>query len=67
MVCEHTLEKHPPSQKEQNRQNHGIMAEAAVQLSKMVEHPNQSQPNPGPLADGTPCTVRVPVGSVARR
>ena len=43
------------------------MAEAAVQLSKMVEHPNQSQPNPGPLADGTPCTVRVPVGSVARR
>ena len=25
MVCEHTLEKQPPSQKEQNWQNQGIM------------------------------------------
>ena len=25
MVCEHTLEKQPTSQKEQNRQNQGIM------------------------------------------
>ena len=26
------------------------------QLGKMMEHPNQSQPNPGLRADGTPCT-----------
>ena len=25
-------------------------------LGKIVEHPNQSQPNLGPRADGTPCT-----------
>ena len=25
------------------------------QLGKMVEHPNQHQPDPGALADGTPC------------
>ena len=35
----------------------GNFAEAAGQLVKMVEHPNQSQPNlVGPRADGTPCT-----------
>ena len=34
----------------------GNSAEAAGQLGKKVEHPNQSQPNPGPRADGTPCT-----------
>ena len=28
----------------------------AVQLGKMVEHPNHSQPNPGPGADESPCT-----------
>ena len=33
----------------------GNLAEAAVQLGKKVEHPNKSQPNPGPQADGTPC------------
>ena len=26
------------------------------QLGKMVEHPNQIQPNPGTQADGTPCS-----------
>ena len=31
------------------------LAEAAVQLGKMVEHPNQSQPNPGLRADESPC------------
>ena len=35
----------------------GNLAEAAEQLAKMVEHPNQSQPNPGPRADGTPCSM----------
>ena len=34
----------------------GNLAEAAGQMGKMVEHPNQNQPNPGPQADGTPCT-----------
>ena len=33
----------------------GNLAEVAGQPGKMVEHPNQSQPNPGPQADGTPC------------
>ena len=33
------------------------LAVAAGQLGKMVEHTNQSQHNPGPRADGTPCTV----------
>ena len=32
----------------------GNLAEAAGQLGKMVEHPNQSQRNPGPRAVGTP-------------
>ena len=31
------------------------LAEVAVQLGKMVEHPNQSQPNPGLRADESPC------------
>ena len=35
--------------------NVGIVAEAARQLGNMVEHPNQSQQNPGLRADGTPC------------
>ena len=35
---------------------HPAISEAAGQLGKMVEHPNQSQPNPGLQADGTPCT-----------
>ena len=26
------------------------------QLGEMMEHPNQSQPNPGKQADRTPCT-----------
>ena len=30
----------------------GNLAELAEQLGKMVEYPNQSQPNPGPCADG---------------
>ena len=34
----------------------GNLAEAALQLGKMVEHPNQSQPNPGLRADESPCT-----------
>jgi len=33
------------------------LTEAAVELGKMVEHPNQSQPNPGLLADESPCNV----------
>ena len=33
------------------------LAEAARQLGKMVEQPNQSQPNPGLRADGTPCKM----------
>ena len=32
------------------------LAEVAVQLGKMVEHSNQSQPNPGLRADESPCT-----------
>ena len=32
------------------------LAEVAVQLGKIVEHPNQSQPNPGLRADESPCT-----------
>ena len=35
----------------------GNWAEVAVQLGKMVEHPNQSQPNPGLRADESPCTI----------
>ena len=31
------------------------LAEVAVQLGKMVEHPNQSQPNPGLRAEESPC------------
>ena len=54
MVCGHTLEKMPPSQKEQNRQNQGIMAEVAVELIKMMELPSQSQPNPGLRAYESP-------------
>ena len=34
----------------------GNLAEAAVQLDKMMEHPNQSQPNPGLRADESPCS-----------
>ena len=34
----------------------GNLAEVAMQLGKMVEHPNKSQPNPGLRAHGTPCT-----------
>ena len=33
----------------------GNLAEAAGQLGKMVEHRNQSQPNPGLSSLGTPC------------
>ena len=33
----------------------GNLAEAAVQLGKMVEHLNESQPNTGPRADGILC------------
>ena len=33
----------------------GNLAEAAGQMGKKVEHPNQSQPNPGPLPDESPC------------
>ena len=29
----------------------------AERLGKMVEHPDQSQPNPGPQADGSPCSI----------
>ena len=32
------------------------LAEVAVQLGKTVEHPNQSQLNPGPRADESPCS-----------
>ena len=32
------------------------LAEVVVQLGKKVEHPNQSQPNPGLRADESPCT-----------
>ena len=35
----------------------GKLAEAAGQLGKMVEHPNQSQPNPGSPGDVSPCIV----------
>ena len=35
----------------------GNLAEAAGQLGKMVEHRNQSQPNPGLRAHGTPCII----------
>ena len=34
----------------------GNLAEAAGQLVKIVEHNNQSQPNPGLQGHGTPCT-----------
>ena len=32
------------------------LAEATGQLGKMVDLKNQSQPNPGPRADGAACT-----------
>ena len=28
------------------------------QLGEMMEHPNQSQPNPGPQLDESPCTLK---------
>ena len=34
----------------------GNFSEVAGQLGKMVEHRNQSQPNPGLSSLGTPCT-----------
>ena len=34
----------------------GNLAEVAGQLGKMLEHRNQSQPNPGLSSLGTPCT-----------
>ena len=34
----------------------GSLAEAAVQLGKMVGHRNQSQPNPGLNSLGAPCS-----------
>ena len=34
------------------------LAEVAGQLGKMVEHPNQSQPNPGLRADESPCILQ---------
>ena len=39
----------------------GNLAEAAGQLGKMMEHSNQSQPNPGAQADGTPCICVSPL------
>ena len=36
-----------------------LMGILQKQLDKLVEHPNQSQPNPGPRADGTPCILAV--------
>ena len=35
------------------------LEEMAEQLGKMVEHPNQSQPNHGARADGGPCTNQI--------
>ena len=35
----------------------GNLAEAARQLDNMVEHPNQSRPNPGARPDETPCML----------
>ena len=32
------------------------MTETAGQMGKKVEHPNQSQPTPGPPPDESPCT-----------
>ena len=37
----------------------GNLAEAAGQLGKMVEHRNQSQPNPGLSSLGTPFSYRM--------
>ena len=37
----------------------GNLTEVAVQLGKMVEHPDQSQPNPGLRADESPCIVHI--------
>ena len=34
----------------------GNLAELAGQQGKMVEHPNQSQPNPGPRPPNSPCS-----------
>ena len=34
----------------------GNFAEAAGQMGKVLEHPNQSQPNPGPLPDESHCS-----------
>ena len=36
----------------------GNLAEVAGQLDKRVEHLNQSQPDPGPRADRTPCRYK---------
>ena len=33
------------------------LAELAVQLGKMAEHPNQRQPNPGAQPSESPCTL----------
>ena len=38
----------------------GNLTEAAGQLGKLVEHANQSQPNPGPRAVETPCSFSFP-------
>ena len=39
------------------------LAEVAGQLDRMGEHPNQSQPNPGAKADGTPCSLFLQITS----
>ena len=39
----------------------GNLAGMAGQLGNMVEHPNQSQPNPGTRPDETPCRKYPPV------
>ena len=36
-------------------------AEAAGQMGKMVEHPNLSEPNPGPRPDESSCTERMEI------
>ena len=38
----------------------GSLAELAVQLGKMVEHLNQSLPNPGPQPPAPPCIDKTP-------
>ena len=37
-------------------------AEAAGQMGKKVKHPNQSQPNPGPRPDESPCCTDLAYG-----